>query len=63
MAWAGDLIRMAKKETTAKVASTKSTAKEASAAPIKKSVAVVTITDIGDHLASTFDIPKSHDKI
>ena len=28
-----------------------------------KKVATVTITDIGDHLAATFDIPKSHAKI
>ena len=54
------LIRMAKKETVKKVTVTKETA----AAPAKKSTAaVLTLTDIGDHLASTFDIPKSHAKI
>ena len=38
--------------------------KETVAAPAKKSVgATLTTTGIGDHLASTFDIPKSHAKI
>ena len=38
--------------------------KDAAAAPAKKStVAVLTTTEIGEHLASTFDIPKSHAKI
>ncbi len=33
------------------------------AASVKKSVVTLTTTDIGDHLAATFDIPKSHAKI
>ena len=46
---------MAKKETATK---------DAAAAPAKKSASpVLTTTDIGDHLAATFDIPKSHAKI
>ena len=38
--------------------------KETTAAPSKKSAgAVLTTTEIGDHLAATFEIPKSHAKI
>jgi DNA-binding protein HU-beta len=38
--------------------------KETAAAPTKKSAgAVLTTTEIGEHLASTFEIPKSHAKI
>ena len=37
--------------------------KDAAAAPAKKSTTVLTTTEIGEHLASTFDIPKSHAKI
>ena len=33
------------------------------AAPVKKATLLLTLTDIGDHLASTFDMPKSHAKI
>lgn len=29
----------------------------------RKAVALLTLTDIGDHIASTFDMPKSHAKI
>jgi DNA-binding protein HU-beta len=44
------MIRMAKKETAA--------------APAKKSASsVLTTTEIGEHLAKTFEIPKSHAKI
>lgn len=56
---------MAKKETAIKDVAKKDAAKkETSAAPAKKSAgAVLTTTEIGDHLASTFEIPKSHAKI
>lgn len=38
--------------------------KETAAEPAKKSAgAVLTTTEIGEHLAATFDIPKSHAKI
>ena len=38
--------------------------KETAAAPAKKSASsVLTTTEIGEHLASTFEIPKSHAKI
>jgi DNA-binding protein HU-beta len=38
--------------------------KETAAAPAKKSAsAVLTTTEIGEHLATTFEIPKSHAKI
>lgn len=38
--------------------------KETAAASAKKSVvALLTTSDIGEHLATTFDIPKSHAKI
>ena len=48
------VIRMAKATAT----------KETATAPAKKSAgAVLTTTEIGEHLASTFDIPKSHAKI
>ena len=33
------------------------------AAPVKKATPLLTLTDIGDHLAVTFDMPKSHAKI
>ena len=33
------------------------------AAAVKKATPLLTLTDIGDHLASTFDMPKSHAKI
>ena len=40
------------------------TATKDAATPAKKSTgAVLTTTEIGEHLASTFDIPKSHAKI
>ena len=46
---------MAKKETAKK---------EAVAAPARRSSgSVLTTTEIGEHLASTFEIPKSHAKI
>ena len=32
-------------------------------APVRKPVVTLTTTDIGDHLAATFEIPKSHAKI
>ncbi len=64
---------MAKKETTKKDLAAKSAAKKAVAKKVaadppagtaKKAASVVlTSTDIADHLASTFDIPKSHAKI
>ena len=37
--------------------------KAAAPAPAKKPAPTLTTTDIGDHLAATFDIPKSHAKI
>ena len=37
-------------------------AKKATAS-VKKAPVTLTITDIGDHLAATFEIPKSHAKI
>ena len=38
--------------------------KQTAAAPAKKSAsATLTTTEIGEHLASTFDLPKSHAKI
>ena len=56
---------MAKKETSIKDVAKKGTAKkETPAAPAKKSAgAILTTTEIGDHLAATFEIPKSHAKI
>ncbi len=57
---------MAKKETATKDVAPKKEAvkKETLASPAKKSPgAVLTTTEIGDHLASTFEIPKSHAKI
>ena len=40
------------------------TATKDAAAPAKKSAgSVLTTTEIGEHLAATFDIPKSHAKI
>jgi DNA-binding protein HU-beta len=51
---------VAKKETVKKEA----VKKETPAVPAKKSAgAVLTTTEIGDHLAATFEIPKSHAKI
>ena len=51
---------MAKKETAKK----EPAKKEAAAAPAKRSTtAVLTTTDIGEHLAKTFEIPKSHAKV
>ena len=37
--------------------------KEPAAAAAKKTSTVLTTTEIGEHLASTFEIPKSHAKI
>ena len=47
---------------TGAAAMVKKEAKKA-AAPLKKPVVTLTTTDIGDHLAATFEIPKSHAKI
>ena len=51
-----------------KAAAKKETIKEApvatmAAAPAKKTTLTLTTSEIGDHLAATFDIPKSHAKI
>ena len=51
------------KKTSAKKEPAVKTAAEAPAASAKKAQPVLTTTDIGDHLAATFDIPKSHAKI
>ena len=56
---------VAKEDSTKKEAVKKGAAKpEGAAAPVKRSAAaVLTTTDIGEHIASTFDLPKSHAKI
>lgn len=58
---------MAKKESVRKGPKKEPASNEAKAVPpsvpAKKLAAVLTTTDIGDHLASTFDMPKSHAKI
>ena len=67
---------MAKKATAAQVDSPateaskpKTSPKKTEAAPAatktseKKAPLLLTLTDIGDHIASTFDMPKSHAKI
>ena len=53
---------VAKKDVAKKEATKKEPAVKDVAATSKKS-AVLSTTDIGDHLAATFDIPKSHAKI
>ncbi len=61
---------MAKKESAKKAAEPKiadkavkkSAVKEAAPAAGKKATVILTLTDIGDHLATTFEIPKSHAK-
>ncbi len=65
---------MAKKATTTeasvaetKAAKPKTSPKKAATVPAApkaaKAAVLLTLTDIGDHLASTFDMPKSHAKI
>ncbi len=56
---------MAKKETAKRETAKKEVvAKEAAVAPAKRTTtAVLTTTDIGEHIAATFDLPKSHAKI
>ena len=56
---------VAKKDAGKAVASKKDVvSKDATSVPVKRSVApVLTTTDIGEHIASTFDLPKSHAKI
>ncbi len=64
---------MAKKATATRAISTETEEPAPKAAPKKAAVAaapkaakapvLLTLTDIGDHLASTFDMPKSHAKI
>lgn len=44
-------------------ASPKKAALAAAAPKVAKAPVLLTLTDIGDHLASTFDMPKSHAKI
>ena len=44
-------------------ASPKKASAAAAAAKTTKTPALLTLTDIGDHIASTFDMPKSHAKI
>ncbi len=48
----------AKPKTSTKKAAVAAAAPKAAKAPV-----LLTLTDIGDHLASTFDMPKSHAKI
>jgi DNA-binding protein HU-beta len=62
---ARELIRMAKKETPKKDVVKAETVKKDVAAPTAKKSASVTLTttEIGEHLATTFEIPKSHAKI
>ena len=52
-----------KKAVAKKSTDQKAEIKEEPAGGAGKAVPVLTTTDIGDHLASTFDIPKSHAKI
>ena len=56
---------MAKKETPKKdVAKAETAKKDATTSAAKKSTSVtLTTTEIGEHLATTFEIPKSHAKI
>ena len=60
-----DVAEEAPKKSAAKGAAKKDiVSKDAVAAPVKRSAAaVLTTTDIGEHIASTFDLPKSHAKI
>ena len=51
------------KKAPAKKGVKKAAVKEPAMAAKKTAPAVLTTTDIGDHLAATFDIPKSHAKI
>ena len=61
---------MAKKEAVKKAVAApkvaakavKKSGKEATPTSEKKAAAILTLTDIGDHLATTFEIPKSHAK-
>lgn len=50
-------------EKTTEASRSGSSKKSDAPGPAKKTPAVLTTTEIGDHLASTFDIPKSHAKI
>ncbi len=68
----GDTIKkeIATKGSTTKGSATRDPAtkdaakKQTAAAPVKhRASMVLTTTDIGDHIASTFDLPKSHAKI
>lgn len=65
---------MAKKATAAQTSTAETEAPKSKASPKKapaaaaapktaKAPVLLTLTDIGDHLASTFDMPKSHAKI
>ena len=54
---------VAGKESAKKDAVKSEQAKELAAPAKKSAVAVLSTTDIGDHLAATFSIPKSHAKI
>ena len=56
---------MAKKEAAKRETSKKEVvAKDATVASAKRTtLAVLTTTDIGEHIAATFDLPKSHAKI
>ena len=58
---------VAKKDVAKKDVAKKETAKSApevkDVAPAKKATLTLTTSEIGDHLAATFDIPKSHAKI
>ena len=56
-------VAAAASDTGPQALSPKVAAKKEHGTAVKKATALLTLTDIGDHLAVTFDMPKSHAKI